>query len=151
MPDQTTFQDVRDFHLAFKHPVRDKPDATASAVPVELRDLRIELIREEFEELCEAALGRTVYVIVAPQPSVSEFRPGNVVGIADALADLVYVINGAALCYGIDLDEVFEEVHRSNMAKLGPDGKPIYREDGKVLKPEGWEPPDIAGVLGVNK
>jgi predicted HAD superfamily Cof-like phosphohydrolase len=70
----------------------------------------------------------------------------DIIEIADALADIIYIACGTAASYGIPLDKVFEEVHRSNMAKL-VDGKPIYREDGKVLKPEGWTPPDIDGVL----
>ena len=67
--------------------------------------------------------------------------------VADALADLVYVIYGAALEYGIPLDRVFAEVHRSNMAKLGADGRPILREDGKILKPDGWTLPNVAAAM----
>ena len=72
---------------------------------------------------------------------------GDLVGIADALADIVYVAYGTALTYGIDLDAVLHEVHRSNMSKLGSDGKPLIREDGKVLKSERYFPPDIESVL----
>lgn len=68
--------------------------------------------------------------------------------IADGLADVIYVAVGAALEFGIPLDRVWAEVHRSNMAKVDPaTGKVIKRADGKVLKPEGWTPPDVAGVL----
>jgi len=70
----------------------------------------------------------------------------DIVEIADALADIIYIACGTAVSYGIPLDKVFEEVHRSNMAKL-VDGKPLKREDGKVIKPVGWTAPDIAGVL----
>ena len=70
----------------------------------------------------------------------------DIVEIADALADIIYIACGTAVSYGIPLDKVFEEVHRSNMAKL-VDGKVLRRADGKVQKPEGWTPPDIAGVL----
>lgn len=87
--------------------------------------LRHELIREELAELKQA------------------HDKGDLIGIADALADLAYVVVGAAVAFGIPLDRVFDEVHRSNMSKLGEDGKPIYREDGKVLKGPNYTPPDI--------
>lgn len=115
---------VREFHEVFGHPVRNNPE-----IDTPERDLRLELIREEFEELQDAA------------------RANDLVEYADALADLVYVIYGDALTKGIDLSTVVTEVHRSNMSKLGEDGKPIYREDGKVLKGPGYFPPDIAGVI----
>jgi predicted HAD superfamily Cof-like phosphohydrolase len=82
---------------------------------------------------------------------VSEFAEAtanrDIVEIADALADIVYVAYGAAITYGIDLDAVFDEVHRSNMTKLDDDGRPIYREDGKVIKSANFRPPDIRSVL----
>jgi len=88
---------------------------------------------------------------VAPSEEVGEFvaasEKGDLVGIADALADIVYVVYGTALTYGIDLDAVLREVHRSNMSKLGRDGKPLIREDGKVVKSENYFPPDIASIL----
>jgi predicted HAD superfamily Cof-like phosphohydrolase len=71
------------------------------------------------------------------------------IGIADALADIVYVVYGAALTYGIDLDAVLREVHRSNMSKLDSDGKPVLRADGKVLKSDRYVRPDIAAALGL--
>jgi predicted HAD superfamily Cof-like phosphohydrolase len=70
----------------------------------------------------------------------------DIVSIADALADIVYVACGTALTYGIPFDRVFAEVHRSNMTKFGPDG-PYLRADGKVMKGPDYEPPDIAGCL----
>ena len=73
----------------------------------------------------------------------------DTVAAADALADLVYVVYGMALETGIDLAAVLAEVQRSNMSKLGADGRPVYREDGKVLKGPGYFPPDVAGVLGI--
>jgi predicted HAD superfamily Cof-like phosphohydrolase len=91
--------------------------------------LRRKLIREEFKELMKA------------------LEEEDIVGIADGLADLTVVVYGTALSYGIDLDRVMQEVHRSNMSKLGEDGKPIYREDGKVLKGPYFSPPDILHVL----
>ena len=66
--------------------------------------------------------------------------------IAKELADIIYIVCGTAVSYGIPLDRVFEEVHRSNMAKL-VDGKPVRRDDGKILKPEGWTPPNIKKIL----
>lgn len=116
-----------EFHSAF--------DLTRSEVPglpdQKTRELRVKLLREEWEEYLEGE------------------ADDDIVEIADALADMVYIAYGTAVAYGIPLDKVFEEVHRSNMSKLGPDGKPIYREDGKVLKPESWSPPDISSILGV--
>ena len=118
------YTDVRDFHIAFSQPVGDKPH-----LPVDKeRTLRKTLLHEEMNEYFAAE------------------RIDDIVEIADALADIIYIACGTAVSYGIPLDKVFEEVHRSNMAKL-VDGKPLKREDGKVIKPEGWKPPDIAGVL----
>lgn len=71
----------------------------------------------------------------------------DIVEIADALADMCVIILGTAAAYGIPLAAVFEEVHRSNMAKVMPDGTVKRRGDGKILKPGGWTPPDIAAVL----
>lgn len=94
-------------------------------------DLRLDLIQEELEEL-EVAVSNK-----------------DMVEVADALTDLLYVIYGTGQAFGIDLDECFEEVHRSNMSKLGPDGRVLRREDGKILKPEGYFPPDLESVLAL--
>ena len=75
---------------------------------------------------------------------------GSLVDIADALTDLLVVIYGAGHAYGINLDECFKEVHRSNMSKLGEDGKPIYREDGKVLKGPNYSKPNLKAVLNAH-
>ena len=69
--------------------------------------------------------------------------------MADALTDLLYVIYGMGITYGLNLDECFKEVHRSNMSKLGADGKPIYRSDGKVLKGENYSPPNLKRILNI--
>ncbi len=74
-------------------------------------------------------------------------RDGDLVEVADALADIVYVAYGTAHVYGIDLDAVLDEVHASNMTKLGPGGRPVRRPDGKVLKGPDYRPPDVNGVL----
>ena len=120
-----SYERVAQFHTVFGHPISDKPEDIAP----ERQQLRVELIREELEEFKDAV------------------EAGDIVAIADALGDLEYVVNGAALEYGIDLPAVVAEIHRSNMTKLGPDGKPIYREDGKILKGEDYEPPNLEKVL----
>lgn len=118
------FTDVKAFHRAFGQRIGEKPELPDSAE----RTLRMKLLAEEMYEY-----------------TVAE-NENDLVEIADALADIIYIACGTAVSYGIPLDAIFEEVHSSNMAKL-VDGKVIYREDGKVKKPEGWMPPDIAGVL----
>tara|TARA_R100001460_G_C3533306_1_gene173752 strand:- start:639 stop:986 length:348 start_codon:yes stop_codon:yes gene_type:complete len=94
------------------------------------RELRLELIAEELDELSDAVADR------------------DMIEIADALTDLLYVVYGAGHAFGIDLDECFREVHASNMSKLGPDGRPIHREDGKVMKGPGYFKPDLENILG---
>lgn len=118
------FEDVKKFQIAFGQNVGNRP----SLPDQNERDLRIKLLKEEYEEYLEAE------------------KDNDLVEIADALADIIYIVCGTAVSYGIPLNEVFDEVQRSNMAKL-VDGKPIRREDGKILKPEGWTPPDIAGII----
>lgn len=93
--------------------------------------LRVDLIREEFGELRDAIIA------------------DDIIGIADALTDILYVVYGAGHAYGLPLDACFEEVHASNMTKLGPDGKAIKNEDGKVMKPATYRPPNLADVLGL--
>jgi predicted HAD superfamily Cof-like phosphohydrolase len=117
---------VAEFHRAFNLPMRQSPSAD---VDKPLAQLRVALLREEVEEFITAS------------------EQGDLIGIADALADIAYVVYGTALTYGIDLDSVLREVHRSNMSKLDHDGKPLIREDGKVLKSERYFPPDIASAL----
>ena len=119
---------VRIFHDAFgianaDGPVADIGDREAL--------LRYKLIREENEEYLDAALR------------------GDLVEVADALGDILYILCGTLLKHGLGhkIDAVFREIQRSNMSKLGEDGRPIYREDGKVLKGPGYFRPDIAAVL----
>jgi predicted HAD superfamily Cof-like phosphohydrolase len=121
----TFFDDVKAFHVLFNLPLGTTPAFTSEDDVA----LRLKLIEEEHIELCLAHDAR------------------DIVEVADAIADLIYVACGMAVAYGIPLNEVWAEVQRSNMAKVGIDGKPIYREDGKVAKPEGWTPPDIASIL----
>jgi predicted HAD superfamily Cof-like phosphohydrolase len=118
--------DVAAFHAVFGLPRNDTPTAD---VPADLAALRVRLLAEEVDEFAAATDDR------------------DIVGIADALADIVYVAYGAAVTYGIDLDAVLAEVHRSNMTKLDADGRVLLREDGKVMKSTRYTPPDVAGVL----
>jgi predicted HAD superfamily Cof-like phosphohydrolase len=119
-------QKVRKFHTIFGHEIR----ATPGFPDEKVRMFRRNFIREELEEL-----------------EVADDQ-NDIVGVADALGDLLYVVYGAALVYGIDIDAVFREIHRSNMSKLGEDGKPIYREsDNKVMKGPNYFKPDLETVL----
>lgn len=121
-------QYVRDFHETFGIRNEEKPMA---AIALETILLRYTLLREENEEYLEAA------------------RNGDLTEVADALGDLLYILCGTILSHGLQhvIEDVFEEIQRSNMSKLGEDGKPIYREDGKVLKGPGYFKPDIARIL----
>jgi predicted HAD superfamily Cof-like phosphohydrolase len=112
-----------EFNQAFDIPKLDSPDIG----PEELIELRIKLLREEVEEYAEAA------------------RAGDLVEVIDALADIGYILAGTILNHGMQniYDDAFDEVHRSNMAKL-VDGKVLRREDGKVMKPQGWTAPQLA-------
>jgi predicted HAD superfamily Cof-like phosphohydrolase len=119
---------VAEFHRAFNLPMRRVPSAEVDHA---LARLRVGLLEEEVSEFVAAS------------------EKGDLIGIADALADIVYVVYGTALTYGINLDAVLWEVHRSNMSKLDSDGKPLIRDDGKVLKSERYVPPDIESVLSL--
>lgn len=124
---RTLMSDVTAFHIACDFPV----SLTPAVPPPERVALRMELIREE--------------VNAELLPSMEQ---NNLVAIADGMADAIYVIVGAALEYGIPLHRVWQAVQAANMKKVDPTtGKVRYREDGKVLKPDGWMPPDIASVL----
>lgn len=116
---------VRAFHRAFGLDARAIP----TEVPPELAAHRGELLAEEAAEVAEVSV------------------KGPLDRLAHELADVVYVAYGTALVHGIDLDEVIAEIHRSNMTKLGPDGSVSRRADGKVLKGDHYEAPDVAGVL----
>lgn len=127
---ENVIEDVSKFHKAC-----DIVELETPTLPDESRrKLRRKLIEEEFQEFIDAE------------------EENDIVEVADALADLIYVICGTALEYGIPLTDVWNEVQRSNMAKINPEtGKVIKRADGKILKPKSWQPPDIAGILGVDK
>ncbi|MQS38332.1 pyrophosphohydrolase domain-containing protein [Streptomyces katsurahamanus] len=116
---------VHEFHRAFGLDARDTP----VRLPPRLAAHRQELLAEEAAEVAEVAVD------------------GPLDSLAHELADVVYVVYGTALAHGIDLDAVIAEVHRANMSKLGPDGVPVLRADGKVLKGDHYRAPDVAGVL----
>jgi predicted HAD superfamily Cof-like phosphohydrolase len=154
MSELSTFRQVKDFHQRFGHPVVN----IAQSTDLDTVKLRLKLILEEFIELTEASTkpGRPVVNFIMEtlgeaDSLIDELKKGDlqqdVVSIADALGDIKYVVDGAALCWGIDLDRVSTEIHNSNMSKLGSDGNPIYREDGKILKGPHYYPPNILGVL----
>lgn len=133
---ETPLQLVREFHKTFSHPI-DIP------LDNDYMKLRYNLIKEEWNEL---------------NPEIwQSMQDGQLTeNIAKEMADLVYVIYGLAVAFGINLDEAVKRVHESNMSKLGEDGKPIFREDGKVLKGPNYQPPSMEGVYnrrdgGVNE
>lgn len=128
---KTTLEQVQEFHETYGLPVENKPTITDQKTNA----LRINLLAEELDELKEA------------------LEQGDMVETLDALIDLQYVLDGAFLSFGMqDLKEqAFNEVHRSNMSKLGEDGQPIRREsDGKVLKGPNYFKPDIAQFLSTD-
>jgi hypothetical protein len=120
---------VLEFHETFDLPVAYRPTVD---VPPEIIQLRADLLAEELEELDQAIERR------------------DLLAIADALGDSVYVLFGTALTFGIDLDAALREVHRANMSKLGADGRPVLRGDGKVLKGPLYRPPNMQLALGVD-
>lgn len=141
----TLNEQVAEFHVA-----AGQPNRTAPTIPddAEIR-LRARLIAEEFFETM-AALFPTPFSLKRAKDIIElvvETAPISVdlVKLADGLGDLDYVVEGTRLHCGIPGQRVADEIHRSNMAKFGPGSR--IREDGKVLKPPGWTPPDIEGVL----
>ena len=121
----SNFKDVKVFMEKFGQMVRTKPQFPDDKT----MQLRLNLIKEELSELEEA------------------MKTKNLKEIADALTDILYVTYGAGYAYGIDLDECFKEVQRANMSKLGEDGKPIYNEQGKVMKGPNYSKPDLGKLL----
>lgn len=123
-----TIQAVEEFHNAFGIENKHTPTAQLSEADIMLR---YKLMREENEEYLEAA------------------QNGDIVEIADALGDQLYILCGTILKHGLQhkIAEVFQEIQRSNMSKLDENGKPIYREDGKVMKSDLYFKPDIKAIL----
>lgn len=125
----SNFERVKEFHTTFEADI-NKPVIAGDSAYKALCKLREALIREEFDDELVPAM-----------------EAGNIVEIADALADILYVTYGAAVAFGIPIDECFAEVHRSNMSKAGPDGKPMRREDGKILKGPNYFRPNLKAIL----
>lgn len=119
---------VKDFHKAFKIGYLETPKADLGR---EKNMLRYKLMREENEEYLDAA------------------NDNDLVEVADALGDMLYILCGTIIEHGLQhkIEEVFNEIQRSNMSKLGDDGEPIYREDGKVLKGPNYFKPNIKDIL----
>lgn len=119
---------VKEFHEAFGIENKEKPCATLPDARVELRH---RLMHEENEEYLHAA------------------KNGDIVEIADALGDMLYILCGTILSHGLQdkIEEVYREIQRSNMSKLDENGRPIYREDGKVMKSDLYTPPNIRPIL----
>ena len=121
---------VKEFHTAFKIGHSETPIADVGETK---KYLRYNLMKEENEEYLEAV------------------QNNDLVEIADALGDMMYILCGTIIEHGLQdkIEAVFDEIQRSNMSKLGEDGKPIYREDGKILKGEGYEKPNLLPILGL--
>ena len=137
---------VRRFHHVYGLPVQ----TDGASLERESLDMRMSLIAEEFSELVGAVYGQAARAEIESsyrRAVAADDSARDTVETADALADLIYVIYGMALETGIDLASVLAEVQRSNMSKLGADGKPVYREDGKVLKGPDYFPPNVEAVL----
>lgn len=119
---------VQEFHTSFKLGYKNEPIADLGAAK---NTLRFNLMKEENEEYLEAAQNK------------------DLVEVADALGDMLYILCGTIIEHGMQhkIEEVFNEIQRSNMSKLGEDGQPIYREDGKVLKGPNYFKPNIKEIL----
>ena len=118
----TNFQKVKTFMQTFDQEVKLKPSFSTEKI----NDLRYNLVKEELEELKQAIVNK------------------DLLEVADALTDILYVTYGAGHAFGIDLDSCFEEVQNSNMSKLGDNGKPIYNDAGKVMKGPNYYKPDLS-------
>ena len=121
----TNFEKVGKFMKTFGQEVKTKAELSNNKI----NELRISLINEELEELKKA------------------IEDNDILEVADALTDILYVAYGAGHAFGINLDKCFNEVQESNMSKLGSDGKPIYNESGKVMKGPNYFKPDLSKFL----
>jgi predicted HAD superfamily Cof-like phosphohydrolase len=121
----SNFNKVKTFMETFSQEVKNRPSFSTDKI----NNLRYDLIKEELEELKVAMKNK------------------DLLEVADALTDILYVTYGAGHALGIDLDKCFEEVQSSNMSKLGEDGKPIYNESGKVMKGPKYFKPDLAKFI----
>ncbi|MDA8984641.1 nucleoside triphosphate pyrophosphohydrolase family protein [Candidatus Pelagibacter sp.] len=118
----SNFNKVGTFMKTFGQEVKTKPSFSSDKI----NKLRIDLIKEELDELQDA------------------MKNNDLLEVADALTDILYVTYGAGHAFGIDLDKCFEEVQNSNMSKLGGNGEPIYNESGKVMKGPNYFKPDLS-------
>jgi predicted HAD superfamily Cof-like phosphohydrolase len=120
---------VKEFHTSFGLDVNENPTGDLGEA---INMLRFNLMKEENEEYLEAVMNN------------------DQVEIADALGDMLYILCGTIISHGLQhkIEAVFDEIQRSNMSKLGHDGKPIYREDGKVMKGPNYFKPDFTEILG---
>ena len=118
----SNFNKVKTFMETFGQEVKKKPSFSTDKI----NKLRIDLIKEELDELQEA------------------MKNNDLLEVADALTDILYVTYGAGHAFGIDLDKCFDEVQNSNMSKLGENGEPIYNESGKVMKGPNYYKPDLS-------
>ncbi|MFY0483753.1 hypothetical protein ACI6PS_14230 [Flavobacterium sp. PLA-1-15] len=125
---QKQLNSVKDFHEAFRVGFSENPKADLGEAK---NILRYNLMKEENEEYLEAVQNK------------------DIVEIADALGDMLYILCGTIIEHGLQhkIEEVFDEIQRSNMSKLGEDGNPIYREDGKVMKGPNYFKPNFAEIL----
>ena len=117
----SNFNKVGTFMKTFGQEIKTKPSFSSD----QINKLRIDLIKEELDELQEA------------------MKNNDLLEVADALTDILYVTYGAGHAFGIDLDKCFDEVQNSNMSKLGENGEPIYNESGKVMKGPNYFKPDL--------
>jgi len=127
MSDMSNFNKVKTFMDTYGQEVKNTPEFPDSKIV----QLRIDLIQEELNELKEAINNK------------------DIIEVADALTDILYVTYGAGHSFGVDLDSCFNEVQNSNMSKLGEDGKPIYNESGKVMKGPKYFKPNIKKIIGL--
>lgn len=123
-------QQLWDFQSAYNSTRNTKP----TLITTDEAQLRYRLGKEELDEYLEAC------------------NNNDLIEVADALADQLYILLGTMVAHGMKdvIEDIFDDVHRSNMSKLGPDGKPIYREDGKILKGPNFSPPNISKYLSDN-
>ena len=123
----SNFNKVKTFMNTYGQEVKNTPEFPDSKIV----QLRIDLIQEELNELKEA------------------INNNDIIEVADALTDILYVTYGAGHSFGVDLDSCFNEVQNSNMSKLGDDGKPIYNDSGKVMKGPNYFKPNIKKIIGL--
>jgi predicted HAD superfamily Cof-like phosphohydrolase len=125
MSDMSNFNKVKAFMNTYGQDIKEK----ASFPEDSIVQLRVDLIEEELNELKEA------------------IKNNDIVEVADALTDILYVTYGAGHSFGVNLDKCFDEVQRSNMSKLGEDGNPIYNDSGKVMKGPNYSVPDLKKII----